>query len=165
MESRLKRIGVVTVGDLRALSQAVLQAKFGRYGLRLYELAQGVDHNRVLPNRLTKSISAEDTFERDIPLKATEGMIRGLAEKVWTALRKDMRVARTVVLKLKTSEFNIITRSHTPVIPPNSCEELTTVALSLQARVKVDSHTSFRLVGVGLTNFQDSDATKSSLFD
>jgi DNA polymerase-4 len=49
-----------------------------------------------------------------VTLTETEPMIRRLAEKTWTAARKELRVARTVVLKLKTSEFKILTRSHTP---------------------------------------------------
>jgi len=59
-------------------------------------------------------MSAEDTFEHDVPLEETEPMIRLLAEKIWSASRKESRIARTVVLKLKTSEFHILTRSHTP---------------------------------------------------
>ncbi|MEO8736498.1 MAG: hypothetical protein ABI380_08145 [Edaphobacter sp.] len=67
--------------------------------------------------------------------------------KIWSAARKESRVARTVVLKLKTSVFNILTRSHTPCHPPSSFEELTTIALSLQERVNLDSQQGFRLVG------------------
>ena len=84
-------------------------------------------------------------------------MIRRLAEKAWTASRKEVRVARTVVLKLKTSEFKILTRSHTPSTPPSSCEELTSIALSLRERITLSSKQRFRLVGVGLSNFRDSD--------
>src|ERR1700761_4079168 len=108
-EDRLKQIGVQTVGDLQALDAAVLEARFGKYGHRLYELARGIDHNVVIPDRPTKSISAEDTFERDIPLAETGELIARLAQKVWSASRHESRIARTVVLKLKTSEFNILT--------------------------------------------------------
>jgi DNA polymerase-4 len=111
----------------------------------------------VIPDRPTKSISAEDTFEYDVPLRETEPMIRRLAEKVWSASRKESRIARTVVLKLKTSEFNIHTRSLTPSSPPSSCEELTSIALGLRERVDFDPQRRFRLVGVGLTNFQDPE--------
>jgi len=52
----------------------------------LYELARGIDNNQVVPNRPTKSISAEDTFERDVALSETEPMIRRLAETVWIRL-------------------------------------------------------------------------------
>jgi DNA polymerase-4 len=122
-EALLKQMGIQTVGDLRAFEVARLEAQLGRYGLRLYELARGIDDNPVTPDRPTKSISAEDTFERDIPLAETDELIRRLAEKVWIASRRESRTARTVVLKLKTKEFNIHTPSYTPPAPPTSCEE------------------------------------------
>jgi DNA polymerase IV len=154
-ETRLKQIGIQTVGDLRAFDRATLEAQLGRYGLRLYELARGIDHNPVTPDRPTKSISAEDTFERDIPLAETEELIRRLSDKVWTAASREARTARTVVLKLKTKEFNLHTRSHTPPAPPSSCEEVTAIALSLRDRVDLGSDRLFRLIGVGLSNFCD----------
>jgi DNA polymerase IV len=130
----------------------------------LYELARGIDHNPVIPDRPTKSISAEDTFERDIPLSETAELIQTLAQKVWSASRKESRVARTIVLKLKTSEFSILTRSHTPTTPPASCEELTAIALSLRERISLAAEQRFRLVGVGLSNFRDSESLQSTLF-
>jgi DNA polymerase IV len=163
-EDRLKQIGVQTVGDLQALDAAVLEASFGKYGHRLYELARGIDHNLVIPDRPTKSISAEDTFARDIPLSETGELIERLAQKVWSASRNESRVARTVVLKLKTSEFNILTRSYTPAMPPSSCEELTAIALSLRERISLGSGQRFRLVGVGLSNFRDPENLQSPLF-
>lgn len=154
-ERRLAELGVRTVGDLRILEASTLEGGFGRYGLRLYELARGIDQSAVVSDRPTKSISAEDTFERDIPLEETEPMICRLAEKVWTASHKESRIARTVVLKLKTKEFNILTRSHTPDAPPASCEELTAIALSLLNRVDLGPQQRFRLVGIGLSNFRE----------
>ena len=155
-EKSLQERGVKTVGDLRALELAALEASFGRYGVRLYELARGIDESPVVPDRPTKSISAEDTFERDVPLEDTEPMIRRLAEKVWSASRKESRIARTVVLKLKTKEFHILTRSLTPESPPSSCQELTSIALLLRERVNLGTRQHFRLVGVGLSNFRDA---------
>jgi len=146
---------------------SILESRFGRYGIRLYELARGVDESQVIPDRPTQSVSAEDTFDRDMPLNDVEPMIRQLAERVWAAARKELRIARTVVLKLKTSKFRIITRSHTPGSPPASCEELTTIALGLRDRVALNPNQRFRLVGVGLSNFRDpQDAgTQPGLFD
>jgi len=152
----MKQIGIETVGDLQAFELAMLETHFGRYGTRLYELARGIDHSPVTPDRPTKSISAEDTFEQDIPLSATEDLIRRLAEKVWSASRRESRTARTIVLKLKTKEFNLHTRSHTPPVPPTSCEELTAIALSLRERIDLGPDRLFRLVGVGLSNFRDT---------
>ena len=156
-EARLEKLGIRTVGDLRGLELPALEGPFGRHGLRLYELARGIDNSPVLPNRPTQSVSAEDTFQHDVPLSETESLIRRLAEKTWAASRKETRIARTVVLKLKTSEFRILTRSHTPSTPPASCEELTGIALSLRERINLDPHQRYRLVGVGLSNFCDPE--------
>ncbi|MBV8451833.1 MAG: DNA polymerase IV, partial [Deltaproteobacteria bacterium] len=164
MEANLKQLGIQTVGDLRVVERLVLEERFGRYGARLYELARGVDNNPVVADRPTKSISAEDTLERDIPLFETEPLIRSLAAKVWTASRKESRIARTVVLKLKTSDFAILTRSHTPDSPPASCDELVQIALSLRERVDRSPEKRFRLVGVGLSNFREQEGLQSSLF-
>lgn len=164
-EERLGKLGLCTVGDIRARSLQELQDIFGRYGIRLYELARGIDNNPVEPNRLAQSISAEDTFETDVLLDETEPMIRRLAEKTWAASRKETRIARTVVLKLKTTEFQVLTRSLTPLVPPASCEELTEIALALRKRVNVALRQRFRLVGVGLSNFRDKKpAAEFSLF-
>jgi DNA polymerase-4 len=156
-EARLEKLGIRTVGDLRELELPALEGPFGRHGLRLYELARGIDNSPVLPDRPTQSVSAEDTFQHDVPLSETEPLIRRLAEKTWIASRKETRIARTVVLKLKTSDFKILTRSHTPSTPPVSCEELTGIALSLRERVALDPDQRFRLVGVGLSNFRDPE--------
>jgi len=164
---KLANLGIKTVGDLRGLGLPVLERQFGRYGLRLHGLARGIDDSEVVPDRPTQSISVEDTFEHDVPLAEIEPMIRRLAEKLWLASRKESRIARTVVLKLKTSEFKILTRSHTPGSPPSSCEELTGIALKLRERVDLSPQQRYRLVGVGLSNFQDSEETSGqpALFD
>ena len=62
-----------------------------------------------------------------------------------------------MVLKLKTAEFKILTRSHTPSSPSSSCEELTAIALSLRERVALGPQQRFRLVGVGVSNFLDPE--------
>src|SRR5205814_7171074 len=124
-----------------------------------------IDDSEVVSNRPTQSISVEDTFEKDVLLLETEPMIRRLAEKLWSASRKESRIAHTVVLKLKTSEFKILTRSHTPDLPPSCCEELTNIALALRDRVDAAPEQRFRLVGVGLSNFRETeDVPQPSLF-
>jgi len=161
-EEKLQKLEIKTVGDLRRLEVSTLEEQFGRFGRRLHELARGIDENEVVPDRPTKSISAEDTFEEDVPIAETEPMIRRLAEKVWAASRKETRIARTVVLKLKTREFKILTRSHTPSLPPSSCEELTSIALTLRNKVGLGPKQRFRLVGVGLSNFDEPSGTETA---
>lgn len=165
-EDRLLQLGHKTVGDIRALGLELLESNFGRYGRRLYELARGIDISEVVPNRPTKSISAEDTFERDVPLNETRPTVIRLAERVWNAASQETRIGRTVVLKLKTSEFKIITRSHTPEVPPSSLSEILEITGWLQARVELDPATRFRLVGIGIGNFADPSeaAVQPSLF-
>src|SRR5450759_337814 len=157
MGEKLAKLGAQTVRDLRTLDLGVLEHHFGRYGQRLHQLARGIDDNQVVPDKPTQSISVEDTFERDVLLAETEPMIRRLAEKLWSASRKESRMARTVVLKLKTSEFKILTRSHTLGSPPSSQEELTDIALRLRERVDLGLQQRYRLVGVGLSNFREPE--------
>jgi len=163
---KLAKLGIQAVGDLRRLDCAALERTFGRYGLRLHELARGIDENAVVPDRPTQSISVEDTFEQDVLLVETEPTIRRLAEKLWSASRNESRIARTVVLKLKTSDFKILTRSHTASFPPSSCEELTNIALKLRERVDLSPRQRYRLIGVGLSNFREpGDAGQPHLFN
>jgi DNA polymerase-4 len=164
---RLAEVGARTVGEIRNFDLAVLQNQFGRYGMRLHELARGMDNNPVEPNRPTQSISAEDTFESDVLLNETDAMIRRLAEKVWQASRKESRAARTIVLKLKTAEFSILTRSQTPASPLSSCDELANIPLALREKVRMEPGQKFRLVGVGLSNFHDPmvEPPEDLLFD
>jgi DNA polymerase-4 len=163
-EEKLAKLGIKTVGELRSLDLAKLEPEFGRYGVRLYELARGVDENQVVPDRPTKSISVEDTFQKDVLVTETEPMIRRLVEKLWSASRNETRVAHTVVLKLKTSEFKILTRSLTQDHPPCSCDELTEIALKLRQRVNLSPHQRYRLVGIGLSNFSDADPSENQPF-
>ncbi len=156
-EEKLANLGVKTVAELRSVERSTLEDHLGRYGMRLYEIARGVDENPVVTGRPTQSISVEDTLPEDVPLAETEPMIRRLAEKLWSASRKESRIPRTVVLKLKTKEFRVITRSYTRIVPPSSCDELTKIALRLRERVTLGPQQRYRLVGIGLSNFQEPE--------
>jgi DNA polymerase-4 len=165
MNQKLEQLGVHTVGELQRLDAPELERRFGRYGIRLYELARGIDHSAVLPDRPTQSVSAEDTFTDDLLLAELEPAIRHLAEKTWNAARRTARVGHTVVLKLKTSDFRVLTRSLTPAAPPTSADELAGFALSLRERVTLGERVRYRLVGVGLSNFREADDPQPALFE
>ncbi len=168
MEGRLAALGVATVGSLREIALAELEHHFGRHGRRLHELARGIDHRAVTPDQPTQSISAEDTFASDLRIDDIEPHIRELAAKTWkAAAREPQRIGRTVVLKLKTAQFRILTRSHTPLHPPANADELTSIALGLRERVRMPQDTLYRLVGVGLAGFRGADAglPQPELFD
>jgi DNA polymerase IV len=164
-EAHMEKVGIKVVGDIYTIELATLEAVFGRWGTRLYELARGIDHNPVVSNRIRKQITAEDTFQEDLPLSECEPHIRRLAERVWKASQFNARLAKTVVLKLKTKEFSSLTRSSTPEAPPSSYEEFEGIALGLCGRVELGPRQLYRLVGVGLSNFQKDEEPKSPLFD
>ncbi len=166
MNAKLETLGIHTCADLRAFDERELTRRFGRFGLRLHELAYGIDDRAVNPDQPVQSISAEDTFSRDLTLAEIAPTIRELAAKTWAATRKTTRIGRTVVLKLKTAEFHIITRSHTPPLPPRDEAEFVEIALALRARVDLPPRTRYRLAGVGLGNFAEADEAllQSELF-
>jgi len=166
MEAKLQALGIRTCADLRARDVRELEQRFGRYGRRLAELALGIDDRAVTPDQPVQSISAEDTFAHDVTLDQIEPMIRALAAKTWAASRKTERIGRTVVLKLKTSDFHILTRSHTPPAAPVAERDFVEIAVGLRERVDLPARTRYRLVGVGLGNFRNADEieTQANLF-
>jgi len=168
MEAKLAALGIATVGDLRRVAAADLEQRFGRWGRRLHELAHGIDEHPVQPERPTLQISAEDTFEHDLKLDELEPHIRRLADKAWAGYQREReRVARTVVLKLKTADFHTLTRSLTPPQRPRSAQELGAIACALRERVERPADARYRLVGVGLAGFVDRDSyqAQTDLFD
>jgi DNA polymerase-4 len=170
MEAKLATLDIATVDDLRRWALADLEQCFGRWGRRLHELARGIDEHPVVSERPTLQVSAEDTFEHDLLLDEIEPHIRRLAEKTWAGyLREreqhDGRIARTVVLKLKTSDFRVLTRSLTPAEPPPSLDALADIACELRSRVGLARQTRYRLVGVGLSGFVDRGAFEAQQAD
>jgi len=162
MERKLADMGLALVSDLRNWSVEDLERRFGRWGRRLHELSLGIDERPVVSERPTLQISCEDTFERDLLLEELEPAIRELAGKAWQGYlreraRRPERVARTVVLKLKTAEFRILTRSLTPPLPPADAARVADIACALRERVGLPSRTRYRLAGVGLGGFADRD--------
>ena len=154
-ESALAALGIATVDDLRTHALEALSARFGKHGRRLFELARGVDERAVSPDQPRRSLSAETTFENDRLLAELTPAIEDLAVRVWRHVDAAEGQAHTVVLKLKTSEFKMLTRSHTPPSPPASHAELAAIALKLLLRVDLSPTTRYRLLGVGLSNFRE----------
>ena len=171
MEAKLAELGIATCTDLRMKGVDALEQRFGRWGRRLHELALGIDERAVQPERLTLQISAEDTFAEDLPLDALEEHIRRLATKSWAGYLRERerhpeRIARTVVLKLKTSDFRTLTRSLTGTAPPTSEHGFADIGCALRERVDLPASTRYRLVGVGLSGFAEPDgsAAQDDLF-
>ena len=167
MEAKLAKLDITTVGDIRQHPAQSLEQYFGRWGIRLHELSMGIDNHKVESERPTQQISSEDTFQDDLLLQDLAPHILRLAEKTWAAyLREERRSARTIVLKLKTSDFQTLTRSYTPDAPVDTLEDFQSIAIQLRERVNMPPNMRFRLVGIGLANFIDSNqiTTQQALF-
>lgn len=163
MQRKLGELGIASVTDLRAFDAGTLEKRFGRYGRRLHELSLGIDERPVTPDRPTLQISSEDTLAHDLTLDELAPHIERLAAKTWAACEREAegphgRIARSVVLKLKTSDFRILTRTVTPAERPSSEVVLAEIACALRARVGLPTHTRYRLVGVGMAGFVDRES-------
>jgi len=156
---RMQALGHATIGDLQRLSEQQLVAFFGRFGHRLAAFAHGLDERVVTPNRPTKSISAEDTFRRDTgSAEDLKAAVRPMCDRVASQLVRHGLATGTVVLKLKTSDFKILTRNKRLTHPTQRAAVLLAQAVTLIDR-EADGRT-FRLIGVGaadLTPARDAD--------
>ena len=166
MEAKLAGLGIATCADLRAMGGELLEQRFGRWGRRLHELSLGIDERQVQSERATLQVSAEDTFEHDLPLDELEPHIRRMAGKAWAGYLRERqqhpeRIARTVVLKLKTSDFRTLTRSLTGAEPPTSEQAFADIACALRERIDLASNTRYRLVGAGLSGFAEPDGSRA----
>jgi DNA polymerase-4 len=151
----LEKDGIRTIGQLQAMELGDLMKRYGQMGERLYRLSRGQDTRRVSPERETKSVSAETTFDADL---ATLGdlvpVLRGLSEKVSARLKKAGIAGRTVVLKLKTHEFQIRTRNRQLADPTQLADRI--FRLGLQLLEKETDGTRYRLIGIGVSDLVDA---------
>ncbi len=162
---RMKAHGFELISDLQGLSERELHARFGKFGDRLFEFVNGEDRRRVTPDRPTKSISAEDTFRFDLArVPDLLQQLRPLCDQVERRMIKSELAGQTVVLKLKTSDFQIITRNRKLSRPTQKASVLYETAASILERV-ADGR-SFRLIGVGVDSLAPAqEADPPSLFD
>ena len=152
LRNRLERDGLTTVGQLRHLAEADLVARYGAIGKRLAQLSQGLDSRRVDPESKAKSISAETTFSKDIKsFQALARRLWPLCEKVSQRLKKQHLAAGSITLKLKSSQFRQITRSHRLTGSTQVAEIIYRAALPMLK--KAATGTPYRLIGIGTAQF------------
>jgi DNA polymerase-4 len=154
---KMHRLGIQTGADLKAQSLQVLTENFGKSGPYFYGIARGIDERRVKPDRVRKSVGAEDTFAQDIHSydPALEGL-RPLIAKVWRYCEANAIRAKTVTLKVKYADFTQITRARTgdrSFLLADEIEEA--VALLLKALFPPPK--GVRLLGVTLSSLEKID--------
>jgi DNA polymerase-4 len=168
-EKALAEMGVTLVAHLLELELSRLTERLGSFGERLWELARGIDESPVVSSRPRKSLSAEDTFPRDLTREEVAVELARIAEKVWSGIERKSLTGRTVTVKLRSGDFKTFTRRLTPDVPPASEDDLLRIAVELLGRFPFPDTTRFRLAGVGLSNFvgeeEGRDGAEPELFE
>ncbi|HZQ01012.1 MAG TPA: DNA polymerase IV [Reyranella sp.] len=149
---KMYRLGIHTGADLKAQTLEFLQQYFGSSGDYYYAIARGHDERRVVPNRPRKSVGSETTFMEDLGrLKDIEDGIASVLDDVWGYCERTGILGRTVTVKIKYADFQIVTRSRTLAEPVGSKEELARTSIEL-VRSIFPLEKKVRLLGVSLHN-------------
>ncbi|HEV2946735.1 MAG TPA: DNA polymerase IV [Gemmataceae bacterium] len=164
-----QKLGITTIGQLRQLPLAILESHFGKSGRHFWQLANGIDDRRVIPDREAKSISHETTFAEDIgQLEVLREWLMEQTEQVARRLRRHQLVGRTVQLKIRFQDFSTITRSQTLREPTNITQEIWQAAAKLLTSRLPARRGPVRLLGVGVSGLEsrsESQGDSRSLFD
>jgi DNA polymerase-4 len=152
---RLRRTGVHTVEDLEQLSEEELVRLLGRaHGSGLYALSRARDDRLVEPERETKSVSVEDTYDTDhVDKRLLEALLDRQSAKVTERLRKARISGRTVSIKVRLHDFSTVSRSATLSAPSDDGRQIARVARALFA--ELDTSGGVRLLGVGVSGLAD----------
>ena len=146
-QDRLHQLGLLTIGSVAEADPKFLSTKLGSAGLHFYTLAHAEDPRPVLGSRMSKSIGSESTLDRDLSDKAgIKFHMRRSADLIGRRLRKKNYLAFGVGLKLKTANFQLISRRHKLSEPTDVAERLYSAAVDLLEHV--DHHGPFRLIGL-----------------
>jgi nucleotidyltransferase/DNA polymerase involved in DNA repair len=147
--ARLRRMGLATIADLRAVEESVLVRELGKAGAHLSRLAHGVDDRPVLANRDPKSISNERTFGEDTSdPERVRATLAALADRVAARLRAAGFEGAVITLKLRYSDFTTYTRQCSPPTPTADAAVILRAAGSMLDRLP--GSLPVRLVGVGV---------------
>ena len=153
--AKLAADGFRTIADLQRADEHDLMRRYGEEGLRLWRLARGIDGRSVNPERDTKSISAETTFDHDIgEFRPLEQYLWDLTERVSARLKANALAGSTVTLKLKSADFKIRTRARALGAPTQLASRIFAAGRDLLTH-EVGA-TRFRLIGIGVSNLEDA---------
>jgi len=154
---KMKKFGVFNGADLKSKSNEWLHRNFGKAGLHYYRIARGIDEREVQPNRVRKSIGAENTFENDLEteqelLKALQPICQTVANRT----KKAKNAGKTVSLKLKYDDFTIQTRSKTVGSYISSFNHIWVLAVELLRTPEIPEK-PIRLLGISLSNLEKEE--------
>ena len=152
--AKLANDGFRRIADLQRADEHDLMRRYGQEGSRLWRLARGIDDRKVDPERETKSVSAETTFNSDIAeLRPLEQHLWQLCEKVSSRLKAQGLAGSTVTLKLKTADFKLRTRARSLAGPTQLATRIFETGRDL-LRLETGT-TRFRLIGIGVSHLDE----------
>ena len=150
-------LGIFTGADLRNQTLDFLQQQFGKAGPWYHAISRGIDERPVVADRPRKSVGSETTFAQDLSRAADiEAGVRAMLDDVWTYCEKGNITGRTVTVKIKYADFQIVTRSRTLSEPVSSREVLERTSIEL-VRSVFPLEKRVRLLGVSLHNLHSRD--------
>ena len=167
--SALAEMGVQTIGDLAGVPEEAVVRKLGKHGAHLHRLAHGIDDREVEPEREIKSMGREETFDEDLlEILALRRELLDIATRTAARLRSHRLKGRTVTLKVKYSDFRLVTREVTFPHGIDDGGEIFRQALTLLEKTEAGKK-PVRLLGIYLSNFggepgRDEGSGQISLF-
>lgn len=150
-QEALARLNIRTFRDLRQMPVKVLEQRFGKHGIKMHQLAKGIDEREVITEHEAKSVGHEQTFMEDIlDLEAVKKEILSLANKVGRRMRRESVTGKTVTLKVKYNDFKQITRAETLQKSTDDGFEIYSTASRLLQKTQVGKR-PVRLLGISLS--------------
>jgi len=154
--AKMNGLGIFTGLDMRNQTLEFMAANFGKAGAYYYSISRGIDDRPVRPNRVRKSVGAETTFSLDLlDYEALAAELQPLIEKVWRHCETTGARGRTATLKIKFSDFELITRSRSAGLI-DSADNLSGLALDLLKQLMPPTK-AIRLIGISVSGFADSE--------
>ncbi|MDQ2664112.1 MAG: DNA polymerase IV [Candidatus Eremiobacteraeota bacterium] len=163
-QARLAERGITTIGEVAALDDSTVRALFGTWGMDLRELSRGIDRRLVDPERETKSISTEETFEYDVRDEATlRDILRTQAIELAQKLEAEGLSACTIGIKIKRADFRVVGRQTNLAEPTAQARTIYRAALHCLERAHL-ARTPVRLLGTRVASLVAGASKQQALF-
>lgn len=160
----LKSMDIGTIWDLAACDVQLLIERFGKFGLKMHQMARGIDNGEVQERGDVKSISKEDTFDEDTDDPyIIEQVLDSLSEGVHASLMKNKFLFKTITLKVRFEDFSTYTRARSLRVYSTDLETIKITAKDLMREFM--GKRRFRLLGVGVSNFEKVDERQKLITD
>jgi DNA polymerase-4 len=159
--AKMHELGIHTGRDLKKLKETALVRLFGKAGYIYYQNARGIDNREVVPDRIRKSLGAEETFMADLYNRMElEAKLREVADEVWRRASKRDFYGRTVTLKIKYADFKEVSKRRTFSRPIEDFYTFWSVGVDLLGTVEFGKEKRIRLLGLSVSNAREADGVE-----